>query len=130
MAEINVWVWSIHHVVSRDMAASKESHRSFDIRFKIRTVEVAEETSKCNASHLFYLHALKSATKLFEMDCSMCPTILLSLVNNTVYLSYRLPSSLSAGSISPINGDMVASKNAIFLECFHIGRWGQHMLTL
>ena len=35
------------------MAASKESHRSFDISFKLRAVQVAEETSKSNAVREF-----------------------------------------------------------------------------
>ena len=48
-------MWSILHVVSRViiMAASKESHRNFDISFKLRAVQVAEESSKSNAVRVF-----------------------------------------------------------------------------
>ena len=74
------------------MAASKESHRSFDISFKLSVVQVAEETSKSNASHFIFPPCFKKCHETFEMERGMYPTILLSLVNNTVYLSYRLPS--------------------------------------
>ena len=86
------------------MAVSKESHRSFDISFKLHAVQVAEETSKSNASHFILPPCFKKCYETFEMERGMCPTILPSLVNDTAYLSYRLPSSISAGSISPING--------------------------
>ena len=75
-------------------AASKESHRSFDISFKFHAVQVAEDTSKSNALHFILPPCFKKCHKTFEMECGMCPTILLSLVNDTVYLSYRLPSSI------------------------------------
>ena len=99
-------------MVSRDMAASKESHRSFDISFKIHAVQVAEETSKSNASH-FITSMLTKVPQNFLRWIVACVLRFchLSLTIRRIY-----PSSLSAGSISPINGDMVAIKMLFFLS--------------
>ena len=62
------------------MAASKESHQSFDTSFKLHAVQFAEETSKSNASHFILPPCFKKCHETFEMEQGMCPTILPSLV--------------------------------------------------
>ena len=94
------------------MVASKESHRSF----KHHVVQVAEESSKSNASHFILPPYFKKCLETFEIKCGMCPIILPSLVNNKVYIFYLIWQHLS-NKWSPYNlVDMVASDNAIFLS--------------